>query len=55
MSETTALGAAFAAGLAVGMWKDTDELCKTWALGQDYESTMAAEKRDKVRRVTTNI
>lgn len=52
MSETTALGAAFAAGLAVGVWKDTDELSKTWSLGQDYESTMAAEKRDKVRCVT---
>lgn len=52
MSETTALGAAFAAGLAVGVWKDTDELSKTWSLGQEYESTMAAEKRDKVRCVT---
>lgn len=51
MSETTALGAAFAAGLAVGVWKDTNELSKTWTLGQDYTSTMAAEKRDKVRCV----
>lgn len=49
MSETTALGAAFAAGLAVGMWKDTDELSKTWALGRDYKSTMAPEMREKVR------
>eukprot|EP00752_Nemacystus_decipiens_P007537 g6736.t1 len=48
MSETTALGAAFAAGLAVGVWKDTGELSQTWALGEDYESTMAAETRDKL-------
>lgn len=48
MSETTALGAAFAAGLAVGVWKDTDELAKTWAVGNEYASTMAAEKRDKL-------
>ncbi|CAN0465729.1 unnamed protein product [Ectocarpus sp. 8 AP-2014] len=46
MSETTALGAAFAAGLAVGVWEDIDDLSKTWALGQEYEATMAAEKRD---------
>lgn len=50
MSETTALGAAFAAGLAVGVWKDTDDLAKTWALGEKYESTMAAERRSKVGR-----
>lgn len=49
MSETTALGAAFAAGLAVGVWKDTDDLSKTWALGQEYASTMAAETRGEVR------
>lgn len=48
MSETTALGAAFAAGLAVGVWEDIEDLSKTWALGQEYEATMAAEKRDMV-------
>lgn len=51
MSETTALGAAFAAGLAVGMWNDTDDLSKTWSLGKDYKATMPAGKRDLVRRV----
>ncbi|CAM9760772.1 unnamed protein product [Ectocarpus fasciculatus] len=50
MSETTALGAAFAAGLAVGVWEDIDDLSKTWALGQEYEATMAAEKRDTLLR-----
>jgi glycerol kinase len=30
VAETTALGAAYAAGLAVGFWKDTDELRANW-------------------------
>jgi glycerol kinase len=30
VSETTALGAAYAAGLAVGYWRDTDELAANW-------------------------
>jgi glycerol kinase len=30
VAETTALGAAYAAGLAVGFWKDTDELRENW-------------------------
>ena len=33
VSETTALGAAFAAGLAVGFWKDLDELRERWRGG----------------------
>lgn len=53
MSETTALGAAFAAGLAVGFWKDMDELSETWSLGRNYKSAMEAETRDKVRGVTS--
>ena len=32
--ETTALGAAYLAGLAVGMWKDKDEIRKNWSLGK---------------------
>ena len=49
MSETTALGAAFAAGLAVGVWRDTDDLAKTWTVGNKYASTMVADMCDKVR------
>jgi glycerol kinase len=30
VAETTALGAAYAAGLAVGFWADTDELRENW-------------------------
>ena len=33
VAETTALGAAYAAGLAVGFWKEVEELRKNWAVG----------------------
>lgn len=36
--ETTALGAAYLAGLAVGFWKDKEEICKNWRMGQTYHS-----------------
>lgn len=37
ITETTALGAAYAAGLAVGLWKDTDELRQLWAEDRRWE------------------
>lgn len=37
VAETTALGAAYAAGLAVGFWKDTDELRANWAESRRWE------------------
>ena len=37
VAETTALGAAYAAGLAVGLWKDTDELRALWAEDRRWE------------------
>ncbi len=48
--ETTALGAAYAAGLAVGFWKDTDELRANWQEGKRWEPTMASEERDRLLR-----
>jgi glycerol kinase len=45
--ETTALGAAYAAGLAVGVWKNTDELKKHWKLDKRWESSMASDVREK--------
>jgi glycerol kinase len=45
--ETTALGAAFAAGLATNVWKDLDELQEFWQISQSYEPTMSQEGRDK--------
>ena len=45
VSETTALGACYAAGLAVGFFKHTDELCANWALEKRW-----APKMDQVSR-----
>ncbi|HVL32995.1 MAG TPA: FGGY-family carbohydrate kinase, partial [Actinomycetota bacterium] len=36
IQETTALGAAFLAGLATGVWSSTDELAKTWRLDKEF-------------------
>jgi glycerol kinase len=44
-AETTALGAAFAAGLAGGLWKDEEELKTTWAVAKTFSPSMSAEKR----------
>lgn len=44
--ETTALGAAYLAGLAAGYWKGTDDIRDNWALDREFRSTMAAEARD---------
>lgn len=46
--ETTALGAAYLAGLAVGYWKDLDELEALIETGDVYEPDMDEEKRDKL-------
>ncbi|MBU3181915.1 glycerol kinase GlpK [Clostridium psychrophilum] len=43
--ETTALGAAYLAGLAVGYWKDQEEIAKNWALSRSFKSKMGEEKR----------
>ena len=46
VAETTALGAAYLAGLAVGYWKDTDDVVNNWALDREFTPAMAAAKRD---------
>ncbi|MFO7585647.1 MAG: FGGY-family carbohydrate kinase, partial [Anaerolineales bacterium] len=48
VAETTALGAAYAAGLAVGFWKDFDELRANWGLGKAWSPQMGAEERAKL-------
>jgi len=45
ISESTALGAAYLAGLAVGVWKDTDELKQQWLCEKTYIPEMNDEKR----------
>jgi glycerol kinase len=49
--ETTALGAAYAAGLAVGFFKDTDELAANWAVDQRWEPQMSEKKREQLYRL----
>jgi len=43
--ETTALGAAYLAGLAVGYWKDKEEITENWQLGTKFWSTMEPDVR----------
>jgi glycerol kinase len=47
ISETTALGAAFAAGLAAGVWKDQDELRSRWREDRRWEPRMEAADRER--------
>jgi glycerol kinase len=48
VTETTALGAAYAAGLAVGFWKDTGELRRNWRADKTWEPAMDRGTRDKL-------
>jgi glycerol kinase len=47
VTETTALGAAFAAGLAVGFWADEQELRARWALERRWEPQMDERRRER--------
>ena len=48
--ETTALGVAYLAGLAVGVWKDTDEIKKLWSCGASFLPKMDSSKREGLLR-----
>ena len=48
VTETTALGAAYAAGLAVGFWQDCDELRRNWSIDRTFEPAMPAEVRARL-------
>ena len=50
VKETTALGAAYAAGLAVGFFQDTDELVANWSVDQRWEPKMDEESRQRLYR-----
>ncbi|HSO30234.1 MAG TPA: glycerol kinase GlpK [Candidatus Sulfomarinibacteraceae bacterium] len=50
VAETTALGAAYLAGLAVGFWRDTSELEAHWALDRRFEPAMDPSRRAYLRR-----
>jgi glycerol kinase len=46
VAETTALGAAYAAGLAIGFWRDTDELRANWRESRRWEPSWSADRRE---------
>ncbi len=48
IAETTALGAAYAAGLAVGFWSSTDEIRANWAADKRWQPAMPAEQREEL-------
>ena len=48
VAETTALGAAYAAGLAVGFWKDYDELRANWGKDKEWQPKMESKLREKL-------
>lgn len=48
-TETTALGAAFLAGLATGVWKNEDELAQQWRVARRFEPRMDAVQRAELR------
>ncbi len=45
VTETTALGAAYLAGLAVGFWQDPDEIAAQWQVDRRFEPQMDAAER----------
>jgi len=47
VTETTALGAAYLAGLAVGFWDDKKEITERWTLNRKYQPEITEEKRVK--------
>jgi glycerol kinase len=46
VAETTALGAAYLAGLAVGFWSDASEVSEQWAVDRTFEPQMSADQRE---------
>ena len=50
VAETTALGAAYLAGLAVGYWNDLDDIRANWALDQEFAPAMAEAPREALYR-----
>jgi glycerol kinase len=48
VAETTALGAAYLAGLAVGYWDDLDHIAKNWALQRQFDPGIPASRRQQL-------
>ncbi|MDX8362111.1 glycerol kinase GlpK [Cytobacillus sp. IB215316] len=48
INETTALGAAYLAGLAVGFWESQDEIAKQWNIDTTFDNTMDEQQRNSL-------
>ncbi len=48
VNETTALGAAYAAGLAAGLWRSTDELRSHWRVDREFNPSLSADMRTEM-------
>jgi len=48
VTETTALGAAYLAGLAVGVWKSQEEIAAQWQVDREFHPQMSALERDRL-------
>ena len=48
INETTALGAAYLAGLAVGYWKDRSEIATQWKRERQFSAKMTREERERL-------
>jgi glycerol kinase len=48
--ETTALGAAYLAGLAAGYWSTREELAAHWSLEREFASSMSSSTRERLLR-----
>ena len=45
--ETTAMGAAYLAGLAVGYWKNKEDVLKNWAIDRTFEPKLSDQERQE--------
>jgi glycerol kinase len=50
VAETTALGAAYAAGLAVGFWERQADLCANWGKDKEWRPAMPRDERERLYR-----
>ena len=48
--ETTAMGAAYLAGLAIGYWKSKEDVCRNWAIDKVFTPEIDTVQRDKKLR-----
>jgi glycerol kinase len=48
VTETTALGAAYLAGLGVGLWKGVDQVAGRWRLDRRFEPAMSEQRRQEL-------